>query len=120
MPFDGTHLDAMEKARELAFKGWHPLKIGKALDKKGLGGLLHLVEIEALAREAGMARSLALRRPSRWLPRTVGMIAILLGIGAVSLGGGMGRHSPAGYGILAVIFGLVLVIKPGWSDTTVR
>lgn len=110
----------MDTVKDLAIQGTSFQRIERELRKLGLSGLLHDDEIENIINQAAIARELMPFRPSRKWPRMIGMLAILLGMIALSLRGGGGRYSPAGYGIIAIILGLVLVLKPDWSDTDLR
>jgi len=116
-----TRIDAKEAARDLAIEGLSPAAIRKRLEELGFGAVLDQTEIEAIVTEARTARNLLPRQPSRILPRVIGVIAILMGIGGMALGGfPYGRYSPQGYGFWAVILGAILVIKPGWSNESLK
>lgn len=108
---------AIETVKDLAIQGRSFQRIERELGKLGLSGILRDDEIESILSQAEVARELIPPHPSRRWPRVVGALAILLGMIALPLGGGIGRYSPAGYGCLAIILGLVLILKPGWSDT---
>ena len=65
--------------------------------------------------EAAYIRRLLPERPGTTLPRIVGSIAVVLGVGALwvaASGPTMRRHSPGGYGLMAVILGVILIVKP--------
>ena len=113
-----TH--AIETVKDLAIQGRSFRRIERELGKLGLSGILRDDEIESIVSQAEVARGLMPPRPSRKWPRMLGAISILLGMIALPLGGGIGRYSPAGYGCLAIILGLVLVLRPDWSDTEMR
>ncbi|WAC20776.1 hypothetical protein OVA24_05195 [Luteolibacter sp. SL250] len=116
-----TRPEAIARVKELAFKGMRSARILRILEKEGYGGLLDLQEVEALANEAAAAKSLMPRGPGKTLPRVFGTIAILAGIGAMMLGDGYhGRHSPAGYGLIAIILGGILVLKPCWGSSEIK
>lgn len=113
-----TRFEAKELAKTLAAEGHSATKIRTELDEQGFEGLLGHIEIESLVIAAGAAKNLVPSRPSRLWPRVVGLIAVLLGLGGIALGGlGIGgRYSPAGLGATALILGLILLIKPGWAS----
>lgn len=108
---------AIEIVKTLALEGRPVHRIDQELDDLGLGGALHPTEIERILIEVEAARAMIPPRPSRNWPRAVGIISILVGSAALPLGGGIGRYSPAGYGCLAILLGLVLILRPDWSDT---
>ncbi len=113
-------MEAVEMVKEMAVKGMSTVRIRTALEKQGLGGVLDRVEIEALVVEARAAGNLIPKPPSKFLPRMVGVAAILMGMGGVFLGGSVGRYSPGGFGFWAVVLGIVLIVKPCWSNEDVK
>jgi hypothetical protein len=116
-----TRPEAIARVKELNFKGTGSARIRRILEKEGYGGLLDPWEVEALANEAAAARSLRPKGPGKTLPRIIGIMAVLAGIGAIALGRDYhGRHSPAGYGLIAIILGGILVLKPCWGSSEVK
>jgi len=115
-----TRPDAIARVKELAFKGMGSARIERILEKEGYVGLIDPWELEALINQAAAARSLLQKGPGKTLPRIIGIISILLGIAAISLGSGPGRYSPAGYGWPAVILGVILLLKPCWGSTEIK
>ncbi len=115
-----ARLDAIELAKDLALKGMPEHKIWVELRKRDLADFIAPHEMEAIILEVNCGRNLAPRRTSNWLPRTVGIIAILLGICGIYIGTkdyptssrSTHRYNPAGLGIFALIVGSILVIKP--------
>ncbi|BCX47840.1 hypothetical protein HAHE_17480 [Haloferula helveola] len=113
-PIGAARLEAKELVEDLALKGATNSTIKKALDQKDLDGLLDEVEVEMLAEKARAALAmLPPPRPKNRI-RLLGIIAILLGVGAIWVGGGSGRgrYSPGKYGIWAIVLGSILVLKP--------
>jgi hypothetical protein len=105
--------EVREVIDEMAMKGLSAAAIGKELKKKSMDGVIDRFEIEQ--------QSLLPRRPSKTLPRIVGAVALLAGIAAIAIGSSGAeisvgrRYSPARYGIVAVVLGLILIVKPGLS-----
>ena len=115
-----TRTEAMDRAKELALKHRSAVRLARQLEKEGLGGLLDRFELESIVTESEFIRELLPAPPGRTLPRTIGVIALLLGIAAVSLHGGLPAvrgYSPGGCGIGAIILGLILIIKPSSGST---
>lgn len=113
---------AIERVRDLAMRGRSVNSIQSRLERDGLGGCLERREIEALVHEVKASLALLPRRPSRWLARSVGLVALGIGVWAVSLGAGVWvKPHPFGRisGWTAIVLGLVLIIRPGSSDTEV-
>ena len=109
------YLEAKERAKELAVEGCNVPTISKRLGDKGLGGLVDQFELEAIVTESEFVRSFLHERPKRILPRVTGLIAVMMGAVAIYIGLGgtsLGRYSPSGSGILAIILGVILIIKP--------
>jgi hypothetical protein len=105
---------------ELALKGASISAIKKQLKKSGLDESISPFEIEQITLRTEALKGFLPRRPGTTLPRVIGTIAVLMGIGAMWLGtnGGPpvhGRYSPGGYGMAALILGLVLILKPQFS-----
>lgn len=116
-----NRIEAIDAAKDLALEGLSAAMIRTKLEERGFGGLLEQEEIESIITEIVAVRNLVPQRPSRIWPRVVGVIAILMGLGGIALGGSQSaRYSPNGYGLWAVILGIVLVIKPGWSNEDIR
>ena len=105
----------------MAMKGLSAAAIGKELKKKSMDGVIDRFEIEQRVTKVRALQSLLPRRPSKTLPRIIGVVALLAGIAAIAIGSsgsegaGGRRYSPARYGIVAVVLGLILIVKPGLS-----
>ena len=99
-------LDAREAVKTLAADGLSNARIKAKLKKQGLGGVLDPIEIEAIAGQARTALEV-LPRPSFGGIRIVGVVAILLGAGAIFIG--------TGRGLWAIVLGIVLVLRPAWG-----
>ena len=113
-----------EKARalteELALKGASIRAIRRQLKKSGLEESISPFEIEQITLRTEALKGFLPRQPGTVLPRVIGTLAILMGIGAMWLGTNApppvhGRYSPGGYGMAALILGLVLILKPQFS-----
>lgn len=102
---------------EMAMKGLSAAAIGKELKKKSMDGVIDRFEVEQRVTKVRALQSLLPRRPSKTLPRIVGAVALLAGIVAIAIGGGLGggRYSPGRYGLVAVVLGLILIVKPALS-----
>ena len=113
--------DVREIIDEMAMKGLSAAAIGKELKKKSMDGVIDRFEIEQRVTKVRALQSLLPPRPSKTLPRIVGVVALLAGIAAIAIGSrgadGVGgrRYSPTRYGIAAVVLGLILIVKPGLS-----
>lgn len=111
-----TFINAREAAMECALKGMDAEQIIQSLDQQGLGGSLSQEEVECLVIEARTAMNVMPHRPGRLLPRVIGCCAIILGAAALWLGSDwprmLHRYSPSGCGLLALVLGIILVIKP--------
>ncbi len=116
-----TRRDAIDKAKTLAFEGASATEIQTELTLKGFGEELNPDEIDQIILQAGVARKL-IRHPSYKWPRLLGVVAILLGLVGMSLGGfeSVSSRSPTRYGVVAIILGLILIIKPDWGSTEVK
>ena len=114
---------ARERAMELAMKYDEMEQLVSALEAEGLGGLLDESELEQIYLEAMMVRRMLPPKTKKTLPRVIGVIAILMGIAAIYIGSdgpSVGRrYSPRGYGYLAIILGVVLIVKPGLGKSDV-
>jgi hypothetical protein len=109
------HLEARERAKELAVEGCNVPTICKMLGDEGLGGLVDQFELEAIATESEFIRSFVPERPKKALPRVIGFMAVIMGAVAIYIGSGgpsLRRYSLSSYGILAVILGGIVIIKP--------
>ncbi len=108
---------------ELAMKYDEMDQLVSALEAEELGQLLEESELEQIFMEAVMVRRMLPKKTKKTLPRVIGVIAILMGIAAVYIGSdgslGRGRQSPRGYGYLAIILGVVLIVKPGLGRSDV-
>lgn len=117
-----THIEAQERAKELAMNHMSAAAISQVLEKEGLGGFLNQFELEKIVAEAGWIRGMLPEKPKTTFPRIIGLIAVIMGIAAILLEGpgpSVRRYSPSGYGFLAVILGLVLIFKPSSAKTDV-
>jgi hypothetical protein len=117
-----TRDEAKERAKELALKTGNTAAIRKKLEEEGLGGLLDRYEIDAIVTEADYIRRMLPERPKKVLPRIVGVIAVALGVAAMWIGSNgphVRRYSPNGYGLAAVILGIILIVKPGAAKSDV-
>jgi hypothetical protein len=115
-----TRIEGRERAKELALKTGNTGAIRKKLEDEGLGGLIDRYEIDAIVTEAAYIRRMLPDRPRKVLPRIVGTIAVVLGVAAMwigSKGPSVRRYSPGGYGLVAVILGAILIVKPGAAKT---
>ena len=113
-----------EIVRELAFKGYSREKILRKLKARRMDQRLDPEELQSIMREARVAKAYTSRRPSRVLPRLIGVLAIIMGIGAVMVDFNTPdmptptarRYSPTGFGFIAIVLGLILIFKPGSSN----
>ncbi len=110
----------MDAIKDLALKGLTATDIQRILEKREILVELDQAEIDAIITEVKAGMNLVPERPSRVWSRVIGIIAILLGFAGLAIGTlnsvQVRRYSPAGGGLLAVILGTILVIKPSWSD----
>lgn len=110
---------AIERAEKLAMDGHSASHIRQMLRKEGLENHLVTGEIERIIARVDTVRRFIPRRPGRILPRVVGIIAVLMGAGAIVLGshgtGASGRRNPAAFGVVALVLGIILIVKPGSS-----
>ena len=115
-----NHFDPKNAVTDLAMEGLSAADIQKTLKERGIVVHLGQAEIDDIVTEVRAGMNLAPRRPSWLLARVVGVIAILMGIVGLAIGTldqfHVDRYSPGGYGLLAVILGAILVIRPSWSD----
>ncbi len=108
-------LDARERAKEIAIEGSDVSAIGKRLGDEGLGGLVGHFELEAIATESEFIRGLLPARPKKTIPRVIGFMAVIVGAVAIYIGSGglsLRRCSLSGCGIVTVILGVILIVKP--------
>jgi uncharacterized protein YjeT (DUF2065 family) len=104
-----------EHAMELALQHKNSQQIADLLEEQGLGGILDRFEIESIVVESESVRRMLPERPSKILPRIIGLIAVIIGIAGIWIGVGnsfSSNYSLAGYGIVAVILGIILIFKP--------
>ncbi|MFT4176491.1 MAG: hypothetical protein QM627_07525 [Luteolibacter sp.] len=114
---------AQEIAKKLAVEGRSASAIQSELDKNGYGGLLDPLQIEMIVTEARAAANLIPKRPSHVWPRILGIVAVLMGFGGLALddfAGSSHRYHPYGAGLLAVILGIILILKPGWAGERLK
>ena len=106
----GVRQEAKELVRDLSWKGRPVDIIQQALVERGLTGVLEVSEIEEIFREARAAKELLSNRPSRFWPRAIGVVAIVMAFGATWLrvGGSLRLY--------ALILGVILVCWPEWGD----
>ena len=105
---------------ELSFRCGSVRKVSRLLEDEGLGGLLAQSELESIMIEAKAIQSLIPERPRNTLPRMVGTIAMMMGVAGIWIEMGaihFTRSSPGGYGVAAVILGVILVLKPSSAKT---
>jgi hypothetical protein len=113
-------IDAKDAVKDLAAAGLSTTAIRKKLEEKGLGGLLDKAEVEMIVTQVRAAMNLRPQRTGKFWPRVIGVIAIVMGIGALSLGGpGAGRYNPGHYGVWVLILGIILVLKPGSAGSRI-
>lgn len=115
-----TRDEARERAKELALKTGDVGAIRKKLEEEGLGGLIDRYELDAIVVEAAYIRRMLPERPRKTLPRIVGTIAVTFGVAAMWIGSNgpsVRRYSPGGYGLAAVILGIILIVKPSAAKT---
>ena len=108
-------VEARERAKEIAIEGSDVPAIGKRLDVEGLGGLVGQFELEAIATESEFIRSLLPARPKKTIPRVIGFMAVIMGAVAIYIGSGgssLKRGSLSGCGIVTVVLGVILIVKP--------
>ncbi len=103
-------------ARELALEGLSAHEIQRKLRERFAAGIPALSALERIIRETDAAGQAMGPPPEKIFPRILGSVAILMGSGALYMGNGIGgRYSPAGFGGVAVILGLVLLFRPQWA-----
>ncbi len=99
-------------------------QVVSSLEAEGLGQLLEESELETIYLEAMMVRRMLPPRTKKTLPRVIGVIAIFMGIAAVYIGSdgpSVGRrYSPGGYGYLAIILGVLLIVKPSLGKSNIE
>ncbi len=109
-------LDAHEFVRDLTIKGFTKKEIIGKLEEARMKDVLDFLEIQNAIEKGKLMRGMLPQHGTHTLPRIVGAVAILLGLGILILFGASGsysRHSPQGYAVVAICLGLFLVIKPG-------
>lgn len=127
-----------EFAFDLAVAGRSAWRIQKELEKRGWAGKVNALQMEKIMDEAGMMRSFQPARHGVFWPRVLGSLALTMGVGAMLLNHGFFsegesrrsfleavvegfmnafyRWSPDRYGTMAIILGLILLIKPRWAS----
>lgn len=115
-----NRLDAIDKAKDLAMRGLSAGEIHRELVKEDMGHLLHPTEIQRLLLKTDMVRYLHPKPQGFHFARCVGVLAVVLGLGAILLGftsPGMRKHGPGKMGAIALVLGIVLIAKPSTSKT---
>lgn len=114
-----NQVDPKDVVKDLAMEGLTAADIQKTLEERGIAVHLDQTEIDAIVTEVRAGMNLVSQRPSRKLARVIGVIAILVGTAGLAIGTldqfHVRGYSPGGYGLIAVILGAILVIKPSWS-----
>jgi hypothetical protein len=100
---------AAELVGELAFAERTESEIRAALERAELSDALGEEKFNEVLRVARVARERVARPLGKILPRVVGVAAVLLGW--VCAGTFLGK--------LAILFGLILIIKPSWRNEEV-
>ena len=103
--------DAKERAKELAVQGHSKAAIKKRLEKEGMAGLLDDYSLQAIVTEGHAIGHFMPAKPNKFLARIIGVIAVLMGIGGLYLGG-TGRWAPGKYGWAALCLGAILIFQP--------
>jgi hypothetical protein len=104
-----------EHAMDFALQHKDARQIADLLEEQGLGGMLDQFELESIVIESESVRRMLPERLGRALPRIIGLIAVALGIAGLWIGVGnsfSSDYSLSGYGIAAVILGIILIFKP--------
>ncbi len=107
---------------EFVLKHKNANRIACLLKDRGLDGLLDSFELESIVIEAKSIQQILPERPKSKLTRMIGLIAVALGVAGIWLVKGersLSRDSPIGYGIAAVILGIILILKPSSAKTDV-
>ncbi len=115
-------IDAREFVRDLTIKGFRKKEIIKKLEQAGMKDVLDFLEIQNAIESGKVMRGMLPQHQTYTLPRIVGSLAILMGLGAILLvitsktvtSRGMIR-----FGLIAVGLGAYLVFKPGESRNDV-
>ncbi len=105
---------------QMALDGKSDAEIFASLVRQGLmarDAAAEHQEVVELATRVRAARAMVSARPGRGLPRTIGFVAVCLGILAIVIqasepGLAPRGYRPASYGIVALVLGLILLIKP--------
>ena len=114
------YTEAKERAKELAIESGNVTAIRKKLEDEGFGGLIEQSELEAIVTESDYIRRMLPERPKKTLPRLIGLMAVIMGVAAMYIGASgpsVRRYSPGGYGLAAIILGVILIIKPSAAKT---
>ena len=107
---------------ELALMHGNANLIARSLENEGLGHLLERFELDSLVAETESIRRMLPERPRKTLPRVIGLVAIIMGVAGMWIGTGgasVRRYSPGGYGIVAVILGVILILNPSSAKTDI-
>lgn len=107
--------DAKERAKELAVQGHSKATIKKKLEKEGMGGLLDDYALQAIVTEGHAIGHFMPAKANKFIARIVGVIAVLMGLGGLYLGG-TGRWAPGNYGWTALCLGAILIFQPHRSN----
>lgn len=107
---------ARSLVRDLALADKSCDDIQNALVRAGLGTAMDFDEIQVIRYEVAAGRALGGPKEHHLGVRFFGLIAVLIGVGAMSLQFGSDLHirrfSPSGWGLIAMVFGLILLIWP--------
>ncbi|BCU79423.1 hypothetical protein [Luteolibacter sp. LG18] len=104
---DNREKETIELVQNLTLKGDSLFGIREQLKAKGLENQLPQSDIERIYHQARAGREIGSRRPGMKLPRIVGIIAVLSGVGW-----GVATHFAGSRPYLAIILGLTLIFKP--------
>lgn len=101
--------------QDLAEKGCSKKQILKTLEEQDMADVLDFLELQNAMEKGKLMRGMIPQGKTHTLTRTVGLIAILLGVGAILFSlhsTDLGSRSMIRYGVFATILGLILVCKP--------
>jgi hypothetical protein len=105
-----THLDARERAKELAFKHRDIGSIARRLEEEELGELIDRYELESVVAEVRTIRRMIPERRGSGGVRAVGIIAVIMGLVVIGMGAEI-------FGSVALILGLVLILNPSQAKS---
>ncbi len=114
--------DAREFVRDLTIKGFSKKEIMKKLEQAGMKDVLDFLEIQNAIERGKVMRGMLPQHHTYTLPRIVGSLAILMGLGAILLVVTSKTITSRGmirFGLIAVGLGAFLVFKPGESRNDV-